>query len=103
MPPTPPNLVADIENQTWYTSTQGPQVSTTVKSVALLVVPIVQNLFHVSTSIGWIDSLIDVLCIAGFGGYALYGYIRAKKTLGATISYYKIAAARSNSSNQTPL
>ncbi len=72
-----------IEDQAWYQSTQGPKISATLKSVALLILPIVQELFPktITTGIDDIDRIIDVGLIIGFGAYALYGYIRAKKTM----------------------
>ena len=83
------NIVTDIENAPWYQSTQGPKVAGTVKALSGLIVPILMQTGLIKTGLPWLDSVIDVACIAGFGGYALYTYARAKTTLGATIKYWK--------------
>lgn len=80
-----PDIVTQIEGQPWYQSSMGPRVSATVKSLAALIVPVLMNLGVLKTGLAWLDSAIDVLCIVGFGGYALYGYIRSKAALKAKV------------------
>ncbi len=80
----PVDVVTSVEDLPWYQSSGGPMVSKTVKAIAGLTIPLLQGL-GLKVGIPWLDSLIDVLCIAGFGGYALYGYIQAKRALTAKI------------------
>lgn len=66
----------------WYQSTQGPQLSMTLKATLGLLLPTIKVLFpHVTIFNEQIDAVIDALMIVGFGLYALYGYVRAKQGL----------------------
>lgn len=77
----------------WYQSTRGPQISATVKGIVGLLLPTVQQLFHISTGIDTLDRIIDALFILGFGGYALYGYVASKKALLGHIDYMRSVQA----------
>ena len=73
----------------WYESTQGPQISATVKALSLLVVPVLKDLFGIEIGGEVVDNIVDAALIVIFAGMALYGHIRAKKALGAQISRLK--------------
>lgn len=73
----------------WYESTQGPQISATVKALSLLVVPVLKDLFGFEIGSELVDNIVDAALILIFAGMALMGHIRAKKALGAQISRLK--------------
>ena len=73
----------------WYESTQGPQISATVKALSLLLVPVLKDLFGVEIGSETVDHVVDAALILIFAGVALYGHVRAKKALGAQISRLK--------------
>lgn len=74
-----------MEYPKWYESTQGPQIAASVKSFALLLLPVLKQLFGIELGSDTVDAVIDALLILSFGAYGLFGYIRAKRTLGARI------------------
>lgn len=69
----------------WYQSTQGPQLSLTLKSVAGLLIPVLKQIFGFEFPNELVDNLIDAALIIFFGAMALVGHLRAKKTMGARI------------------
>lgn len=70
----------------WYQSTAGPQISSTLKGVVGLLLPVVMQLTGVNIGGDVVGPIIDALLILGFGAYALYGYYKARKALGARIN-----------------
>lgn len=80
-PVVTPDIIDQLVSAPWYQSTQGPQVSGTLISLAGLIVPVIQDTFHISVGIPWVNTLINVACILGFGGYGLYRATVARKTL----------------------
>jgi len=86
---------APVELPPWYVSTQGPQISGTIKVIAMLLIPALKTTFGIELPGPEIlDHLIDGLLIAGFGVWALINYRRARKNLGAQIVKCSDEAAR---------
>lgn len=77
---------SNMDQLKWYQSTQGPQLSLTLKSVAALLIPVVKQLFGIELPNEIVDNLLDAGLIIFFGAWALVGHLRAKKTLGARIA-----------------
>lgn len=73
----------------WYESTQGPQFSATVKALALLLIPSLKTLFGFEIGTETIDQIVDAAMILIFAAVALYGHIRARKTMGAQLASLK--------------
>lgn len=70
------------EMPAWYTSTQGPQISATVKYFAALLVPTLKAAFpQVTIFNDQLDALIDAALILVFAFLALRAHVRAKQTL----------------------
>lgn len=82
----PRPISAPVELPPWYVSTQGPQISGTIKVIALLLVPALKTTFGLELpGPEVLDHLIDGLLIAGFGIWAIINYRRARKNLGSQI------------------
>lgn len=69
----------------WYESTQGPQLSLTFKALVALLLPVAKDLFGFEFDNAMLDNVIDAALIVVFGVVALYGHVRATKTLGAKV------------------
>jgi hypothetical protein len=83
----PSNAEADLEDLfPWYASTAGPGVSMTLFNIIGTLLPMI-NLALASNGIqilpGWANLIVTFLVFAWFAGRAAYGYVRAKKMLGA--------------------
>ncbi len=65
----------------WYESTQGPEISATAKALAGEIIPVIKDLFGIQLGTATFDHIVNAVLILGFSAYALYGYIRAKRTL----------------------
>lgn len=79
------NIVAPA----WYESTEGPQISLTLKYIAAQLLPIIHDVSGVTIVSQQADRLIDAGLIVFFSLAALYAHIRAKRNLGAQISRLK--------------
>lgn len=74
----------------WYLSTQGPQLSMTLKSLLALLLPTLNVLFPQVTIFNeQADALIDALLIVLFGVGMLVGHIRAKRALQREVASLK--------------
>lgn len=70
---------------TWYNSTAGQKISTTIKGIAISLIPVIKIIFGVEIVSEDVNRLIDAVLLIISAGMALYGYIRAKKIMGAEI------------------
>ena len=69
----------------WYMSTSGLKISATVKGMAGAFIPILKSILGIEIGSDAIDAVIDAVIFLAFAAYALYGYVRAKRILGARI------------------
>lgn len=73
------------EYPAWYQSSNGPQISATVKGIVMLLLPALKQAFGIEFDNQVLDGVVDAVLIVGFGAWTLWGYIRAKRVLGAKI------------------
>jgi hypothetical protein len=73
----------------WYLSTQGPEISGTVRYLAMLVLPVIYDLSGISIGVQTVDRIVQAGLIVIFAALALKSHLRAKKTLGARIQRLK--------------
>lgn len=73
----------------WYESTQGPQISMTLRALAAMLIPVAKDLFGIEIGSETVNHLIDATLVLGFAIWALVGHLRAKKALVAQIGRLK--------------
>lgn len=73
-------------NTSPFASVANPEAwSATIKSLAMIVVIAIKLLLNVEIASEEVDRIVEAIIVLATAGYAIYGYVRAKKVLGARI------------------
>lgn len=92
-----------VQVPAWYQSSQGPQLSATVKATIGLLLPTLKIIFpHFTLVNEQVDAIIDAVMILGFAAYGLWGYVRSKRTLQGQIQLLKAVSTQAKQAVNVP-
>lgn len=81
-----PSIITDVDS--WYQSTQGPQVSQTLSNMAGQLIPVVNLIlasWHINILPQNVNIVISIAVFIYFGVRAVLGYVKAKKVFVAKL------------------